>query len=550
MTAPSHITFAELLYFLLLTTMGVSLSAVNIFVIGISSLLADIDTEASTIGIVARGISTRIERRFGHRTITHSALFIAGISILAIPLYLIVPEIYLCFIVGYASHPFLDTMTVTGVKLFYPLSAVNCVFPFEVNSPHRYRIQSGGRGDRILSVLFLAGCVPTFLVANQGYERFIRVTQKNIEAAVRDYNAFSKDHSVFAELTGYSMLTREPLTGRFQAVGAIDPRTLVFKDGAGKLRTLGKDFQADYVAEKIVCRKGSEVDFRIREVDMSNQILSQLKYSVDPSAENYFFGELLTSDNVALPEEGRWFTTVSGRGKSIKLNYASYDDICERGVGSAFVTSGTVMVKSIAPKGGGGAYDAGSSAIHGAFERFSVKLSPDESIRMIKSPGDTLSENETVAIRSSTRFFAEQISLNDEKIRMTASQRILGEEENERRISAAELKLKSDSAEYRNMLELREKGFADSAFLESARLKVNEDRKILSGLISSRISIGEKASHEIRRINLLNQQLRSKQKEADQQGEIRSNCRGILREAKRQYLDDKLHIIFIIKRIP
>jgi inner membrane protein len=197
MTAPTHITFTELLYLLLLTTTGVPLNAVNALVIAAASALPDIDTGASAIGKLFPFISLRLERRFGHRTLTHSIVGVAAFGLLLALFYFalapccsLTPDLGICLLVGYASHPLLDTVNVNGVKLFYPFSNVRCVFPLDVNNPHRYRVPTGSRLDRALGIMFLLGCIPTFYIAQQGYERFIRVTQQSIEAAVRDYIEF------------------------------------------------------------------------------------------------------------------------------------------------------------------------------------------------------------------------------------------------------------------------------------------------------------------------------------------------------------------------
>src|SRR5690349_13208675 len=135
MTAPTHITFAEFIYLLILTTTGVSLNVLNACVIAISSLLPDIDTSVSTVGRAVPVISRKLERKFGHRTLTHSVAFVVGLAIVLLPLYFFLPQIYVCFLAGYCSHLLLDTMTINGVKLFFPFSTVKCVFPLEVNAP-------------------------------------------------------------------------------------------------------------------------------------------------------------------------------------------------------------------------------------------------------------------------------------------------------------------------------------------------------------------------------------------------------------------------------
>ena len=157
---------------------------------------------------------------------------------------------------------------------------------------------NGQKTHLMLSVIHFIGCIPTLFIASQGDERFIRSTQQNIEAAVRDYNEYSS-YLVFADVQAYDMFTKRPLTGTFEIVGALNPQTLIFKGQDARLHTLGKNFQADYVAEKILCQKGNPAFASIRNIDVSNQILVQMFSTIDTTAENYFFGDLLVVDKVA-----------------------------------------------------------------------------------------------------------------------------------------------------------------------------------------------------------------------------------------------------------
>src|SRR2546425_11714197 len=102
MTAPTHITFAEFIYLLILTTTGVPLNLLNASVIAISSLLPDIDTMASTVGRIVPFISRKLERRFGHRTLTHSLTCIAGLVLVTLPLNALSSSLYICLLTGYA----------------------------------------------------------------------------------------------------------------------------------------------------------------------------------------------------------------------------------------------------------------------------------------------------------------------------------------------------------------------------------------------------------------------------------------------------------------
>ncbi len=551
MTAPTHITFAEFAYLLLLTTTGVALNTPNAATIAIASVLPDIDTAASLPGRAIPFISNKLERRFGHRTLTHSVIFIVTLATILLPLHLLSPNTYTCLLAGYASHPFLDTMTVHGVKLFYPLSSLKCVFPLEVNNPHRYRLQTGSRMDRILGLFFLLGCIPVFLIANQGYERFIRSTQGNIESAVRDYNGFSKDNLVFANTTAYNMLTKQPFNGTVELIGALNPSTLIFKGVDGDLHTLGKDFEADYVAQNILCEKGEPARSFVRSIDLSNQLLIQITTYIDTSVENYLFGDLSTADRVSLPENIRIFSPVTGGGGTIKFNYARYHDICTFNLEYVFITKGILTVKSILPGKGQESHSPVGLTLPKLenFTQISFTLDPKESVVFYKSRGDTVREKELIARKNLAQFFQDQIGLNQERIQSLESQKVSFLSDIDQKIANAEQAAKIDSTEHTHRTELSRDGFTSDRVLKLSELKWQKSKTQLSQLNSSTSATSSKITLEIRRLTLANRQLRAKAKAAETQSEILSTVNGLLMDIRQVPHNNKTQVTFIIKRL-
>lgn len=551
MTAPTHITFAEFAYLLLLTTTGVTLNTPNAATIAIASVLPDIDTAASFPGRAIPFISNTLERRFGHRTLTHSVIFFVALATILLPLHLLSPDTYACLLAGYASHPFLDTMTVHGVKLFYPLSSVKCVFPLEVNNPHRYRLQTGSRMDRILGLFFLLGCIPVFLIANQGYERFIRSTQRNIESAVRDYNEFSRDNLVFANATAYNMLTKQPFNGTVELIGALNPSTLIFKGVDGDLHTLGKDFEADYVAENILCEKGEPARSFVRSIDLSNQLLSQITTYIDTSVDNYLFGDLSTNDKVSLPENIRIFSPVTGGGGSIKFNYARYHDICTFNLEYVFITKGILTVKSILPGKSLDSHSAPGLALPKLenYTQISFTLDPKESIEFYNARGDTVREKQVIARKNLAQFFQDQISLNEGRIQSLESQRISFLSDADQKIANAEQAAKIDSTDHNQRTELSKDGFTSGRVLRFSELKWQKSRTLLSQLIASRSATSSKITLEIRKLSLANRQLRAKANAAATQSEVRSTVNGLLIDIRQVPHNNKTQVTFIIKRL-
>lgn len=127
----------------------------------VASTIADVDVPTSFWGRLLRPISRLINRRFGHRTLTHSLFFLLllwGSVWLTTRLtgsQLPYPTV---FFFGFSSHLIFDMMTVQGVLLLYPYSKSPCVIPADPN----LRLKTNNPGSElavfgffVLSGLFL-----------------------------------------------------------------------------------------------------------------------------------------------------------------------------------------------------------------------------------------------------------------------------------------------------------------------------------------------------------------------------------------------------------
>ncbi|MBF7024636.1 metal-dependent hydrolase [Staphylococcus kloosii] len=122
----------------------------------IASLLPDICHTQSKIGRRMRILSFFIRLLFGHRTFTHSILFIV---IIGLGLYVIqTPQYYfITIITGLISHVILDMLTPKGVKLFYPI-------PLTVKLPITFK--TGGLVDLSLASALIIGSLYTLFKSN------------------------------------------------------------------------------------------------------------------------------------------------------------------------------------------------------------------------------------------------------------------------------------------------------------------------------------------------------------------------------------------------
>jgi inner membrane protein len=542
MIAPTHITFAEFIYLLILTTTGIALSPINTIAIGVASLLPDIDTEASRVGRVVPFLSRRIEKRFGHRTLTHSLLFILLIATVSLPILFIDIDLYVCLLVGYASHPFLDTMTINGVRLFYPFSDLKCVFPLEVNQPHRYRVQSGSKVDATLAIIFLIGCIPTFFIAHQGYERFVRFTQRSIESAVRDYNEFSRTHSVFAEIVAHDLLTKEQLNGTFEILGALDDHTLLFKGKDRKPHTVGKEYHAEFVAEDVLCFKDVPVTTSIRTIEMANQTLGLLVNYVQPDRGTLFFGTVRTKDKVALPPDDREFSPLKGTATHLVCNYASLDDIEQLGLNNILVEQGTLIARSLVPVRN---RDSAFTHVRSPFTEVSFLATTAYRVRFVARIGDTVACGRTLATVALAAPIEAEIQLHHEQIQSLKNELVQKLLELHVKTEKKAREVRRDSVTAQKQNELREKGFSKQG---GSIQTVQSSERGLQALQSSEALVREKYALKIQKHNTDILRLQAKQN-ALPRGEsvLRSTVDGVVYDIRQKAEGTKRRITFIIK---
>ncbi len=134
MTAPNHIVGG-----FCFTGVFASIGGINILqdyrllpIILFASLLPDIDHTKSIIGKLFFPIAKVINRKYGHRTITHSLVVLVGLVALISAFqseYFPSMKVAQVFGLAYGSHILFDMMTVQGVPLFYPFKKNPCVLP-------------------------------------------------------------------------------------------------------------------------------------------------------------------------------------------------------------------------------------------------------------------------------------------------------------------------------------------------------------------------------------------------------------------------------------
>ena len=123
MLEKSHVEFgitSALAASVLMYNAGVPLDKVTVGVItasaALGSLLPDIDMPQSTIGRVFKPLASLLEKKCGHRTITHDVLIMVPLFIISI---FVKNPIFFGIMLGVIGHLFLDSMTTMGVCFNY-----------------------------------------------------------------------------------------------------------------------------------------------------------------------------------------------------------------------------------------------------------------------------------------------------------------------------------------------------------------------------------------------------------------------------------------------
>ena len=121
-----------------------------------AALLPDIDHPKTLIGSLLKPLSQSINRRYGHRTITHSGVTLAVLTLAVAIIEKLssgANSMALVFFFAYFSHLMLDMMTLQGVPLLYPITKN----PFVIPSNPGYRIRTGDlRAEAVMFCLFLS----------------------------------------------------------------------------------------------------------------------------------------------------------------------------------------------------------------------------------------------------------------------------------------------------------------------------------------------------------------------------------------------------------
>ncbi len=311
----------------------------------LGSQLPDLDTTESTIGKIFFPISSWIEDRFPHRSITHSLLatgVIAVVSLLLGHFLLLDLKTAAALPLGHLLSCFSDTFTKQGVQLFYPVPA----WAVSVSNPRR-RLKTGGAGELwVLGGAIALLILGVYLANGGGITQKVSQSLGLKDGIVAVYNSKAATNHVYAEIKGVWASDRTSADGKYLIIGN-EGSEFIITDGKGVYKT-GEQI----ITSKVTTSVGEAATTEIRNISFNDESaiapLEELRTAY-PNADIYLNGQLTIDfpEEVKIPIESNQMVTASVVGSSIKFSYCGLDRAIA--ILKEQYAVGTVEVKIVQP---------------------------------------------------------------------------------------------------------------------------------------------------------------------------------------------------------
>jgi inner membrane protein len=295
-----------------------SLPVMGLAVLG--SQLPDIDTSTSNLGQICFPVSRWIEKRYPHRTLTHSFLATAAIAAVSCPLwYFWGWKVWLSLWLGHLLSCFSDTFTKQGVQLFFPAPAW-CVCGSNPNK----RLTTGGVGEYWVLALAIVLLIINFQLTTAGGLKTVTSQALGLRTEVMEvYNANAANHHVYAEITGYYAGDRSKADGVYLIVAATDS-DFVVRDDRGRLYQTGQQIIVSKLSTVIKGR--ATVTTETITFDDQSPVKQLKKIQLEhPNSDIYLSGQLIVDepDSLELPTQSpSEFEQFTSSGAAVSLAFA------------------------------------------------------------------------------------------------------------------------------------------------------------------------------------------------------------------------------------
>jgi inner membrane protein len=287
------LTITHILTAGLITAATLQSSEPEIILLGaISGMLPDADLSSTPAGRILFPLSRWIEKRYPHRTVTHSILASFIVAIIAfsfswllsrwIPINWNYP---IAILIGYSAGWFIDIFTKSGVEMFYPIR-VRCVCPGNRN----LRFSTGSTAEYWLLV-FLAAIFVGILQLNtnggimQTFNKIIAIPS-GVESV---FNQVGSSNEVKACVDGVFTIDRRQVNKCFPIISSNGKGFLV-EDGKA-IYKISNEPDANIIPSRITAEVGKSIIVKIETMNFDDQL-----FTVSQDDDKIFLSGLLETD--------------------------------------------------------------------------------------------------------------------------------------------------------------------------------------------------------------------------------------------------------------
>ncbi|NJK28773.1 MAG: metal-dependent hydrolase, partial [Acaryochloris sp. SU_5_25] len=228
----------------------------------IAAQLPDIDTSKSVPGRMLFPVSHWLEKRFPHRSITHSFFASGLVALLSVPLLFWSVAYWQALILGYLLGWFGDVFTKSGVTAFYP-SPARLVIP---GNP-RLRLATNSPSELfVLGVLIVVAISSITINSGGGILRGFNQVLGMPSGAVEIVNNEAHQYLLSAHIRGIWQVTSEPVNQRFEVVKSLTQNDLLVRDAQGRLYRAGTSQDCQILANQVQVERTNRISANSRQV--------------------------------------------------------------------------------------------------------------------------------------------------------------------------------------------------------------------------------------------------------------------------------------------
>lgn len=334
MLAPTHSVFGVFLTLIVLAVFGVQWGlhwTIILFAI-LGSIIPDIDHPKSIIGKLFYPISAPLERRYGHRTITHSLVGWAISTVLfsvIIGLISFIPHIanwgwsdlpirwIAAFSISYFSHLILDMFNPRGSQMFWPDPGRD-VIP---KNP-KFRPESGAPIEVFIFFVLLALMSLSFPISKYGIASSLRWLLATPGSAIEEFKTL-KTHA-YLDFKGIMGETREQAAGKAEVLDVSNKRLVILYNG--NIYTLSDELAADIFATHVRVKK-TTIPIKMERKEFKNESREYLLSQIPRGALVSGTVNLPEGMEITFPPFPGAYRTMEQKGNDLVLSYTSKEQI-------------------------------------------------------------------------------------------------------------------------------------------------------------------------------------------------------------------------------